>query len=113
MVEERYLRGRGTGLGHHVGDDDLAPDGIVDARHSRKPHVRMLLQNLLHLGRRNVDPRALDHFGTAPHEHDCTVRPQQAEVTGREIAVRREHQPVFAGVEADKGAKLLAGFGVP
>ena len=84
------LRGRGAGPGDHVGDDDLAPSGIVDARHPREPHARVLLQHLLHLGRRNVDPRALDHLGVAPHEHDGAVRPQQAEVAGREIAVRRE-----------------------
>src|SRR5262249_12169839 len=72
------------------GDDDLAPRRIGNAGYPRKCYGRMLLENLLNFDRRDVDPRALDHFGAASGILQRSVPAQRAEITGPEVAIGRK-----------------------
>lgn len=52
------------------------------------------MQDLLHLGRRHVDARALDHLRAPPRTLQGAVLPQQAEIAGPKVAVRGEDRCV-------------------
>src|SRR5262245_24383822 len=94
-----------TGSWHHIGDDDFAAHGIRNPSHSRKGDGRMLLQNLLHFGWRDVDPRAFDYFGMASGILDRAVLAERTEIAGPEISVRRKG----SGVEVRARAEIALG----
>ena len=82
MLEPRLRR--------QVGDDELALRRIGKPGHACKGYAGVLLQDLFHFGRRDVDARALDHLRAAPREAQRAVLLQRAEIAGPEIAVRCE-----------------------
>src|SRR5262249_16942016 len=77
-----------------IGDDNLAPYRIGEPGHSRKCDTGILLQDFLDLGRRDVDARALDHFGAASRVLERSILAKRAKITGPEVAIGRKRRRV-------------------
>src|SRR5262245_65477414 len=84
-----------------IGHDNLAPYRIGEPGHSGKCDAGILLQDLLDLGRRDVDARALDHFGAASRILERSILAKRAKITGPEVAVGRKRRRVELRTQAE------------
>src|SRR6202011_5092551 len=69
-------------------------------RDTRARDRRMLLQHVLDLRRRNIDPATFDHLGVATDELDIALGGDEAEVAGTKKPVCREGMLVLASARA-------------
>src|SRR5262245_57590149 len=84
-----------------IGDDNLAPYRIGEPGHSGKCDTGILLQDLLDLGRRDVDARALDHFGAASRILERSILTKRTKITGPEVAIGRKRRRVELRTRAE------------